>query len=72
MAGFVRVRSAGRGDPKHEFDASVDHVNAFPDRYKVLDDVPVASPRPPKFVTASRPASVKESEGTTEKEKADA
>lgn len=59
MAGFVRVRSAKRGDPKHEFYVSEVEARVRSELYDVLDKTPVASPRPVKYV-------VKKSGGTTE------
>lgn len=47
---FVRVRGAGENDPLHEFDAPTSVVEADPDLYVVIDDEPVAEPRPPRPV----------------------
>jgi hypothetical protein len=59
MAGFVRVRSAKRGDPKHEFYVSEVEARVREELYHVVDGKPVSSPRPVKYV-------VPKSGGTTE------
>lgn len=50
MGGFVRVRGAGEGDPLHEFDVPVQTLWRHPERYTVVDPVPVAVARPMKAV----------------------
>lgn len=48
---FVRVKSAREGDPRHEFDISTLELEANPDLYEVVDDVPVNDSRVPIYVT---------------------
>ena len=52
---FVRVRSAGRGDPPHEFDVPVGEFEKHPDLYRVIDPEPVAMSRPALFVPGRVP-----------------
>lgn len=52
---FVRVRSAGPGDPPHEFDVPAREVEKHPDLYKVIDPKPVATSRPASFVPGRVP-----------------
>lgn len=59
MAGFLRVRSAKRGDPKHEFYVSEVEARVRKELYHVIDETPVSAPRPVKYV-------VPKSGGTTE------
>lgn len=47
---FVRVRGAGKNDPLHEFDAPLGVVEANPELYVVIDEKPVATPRPALIV----------------------
>jgi hypothetical protein len=54
--GFVRVRSAGRGDPKHEYDISAALLDAHPERYKVVDSEPVDAARPAVVVAPEKAA----------------
>lgn len=51
--GFLRVRGATVGDPLHEFDIPVSLFEAHPDRYTVIDPVPVAASRPTKTVVGT-------------------
>lgn len=51
--GFIRVRSSGVGDPLHEFDIPVSLYAAHPERYVVVDPVPVAASRPMKAVAGA-------------------
>ncbi len=46
---FIRVKSAKRRDPQHKFDVSEEVVAAHPERYKVVDPVPVRAPRPTDY-----------------------
>ncbi len=43
---FVRVKSAVKSDPQHEFDVSVDEYQANKGLYVVVDKEPVAESRP--------------------------
>jgi hypothetical protein len=58
---FMRVRSARKGDPKHEFYVSTEQVEAEPQTYEVLDGEPVDVPGevvyvvPEKAATKPRP-----------------
>ncbi len=46
---FIRVKSAKRRDPQHKFDVSQAVLDAHPERYKVVDPVPVRAPRPTEY-----------------------
>lgn len=46
---FVRVKSAVKTDPQHEFDVSTLELTANPDLYKVVDATPVPVAREATF-----------------------
>lgn len=46
---FIRVKSANKKDPQHEF--YVSEKNAGNERYKIVDPEPVAAIRPALYVT---------------------
>lgn len=53
---FIRVKSAKRRDPQHKFDVSEEVAKAHPERYKVVDPVPVRSPRPIEYAKGAEEA----------------
>ena len=63
---FVRVRTAGLGDPLHEFDVPERELRSRPEKYRVVDPEPVAESRPVLYVQASVPVARK-SGGNTKK-----
>lgn len=48
---FIRVRSAKKSDPQHEFDVSADELAANADLYDVVDKHPVDESRPPRYLS---------------------
>lgn len=63
MTEFVRVRATS--GPKHEFDAPLSSVDAWPDDYDVIDAEPVAEPRPVVYVAPAKKRAPKPSVGET-------
>ena len=51
MTAFIRVRASS--GPLHEYHAPVSAVERWPDQYEVLDDTPVTSPSPVKYIQVS-------------------
>lgn len=47
---FVRVKSAVKSDPQHEFDVSEVELRAHPKKYAVVDKNPVVDVRPATYV----------------------
>lgn len=69
--GFLRVRGSAVGDPLHEFDIPVSLYERHPDRYAVVDPVPVTASRPMKAVAGANVSDLTTdapSEGDPEKE----
>jgi hypothetical protein len=52
---FVRVKSARKTDPQHEFDVAVPELQKHPELYVVVDDKPVPESRPATFATPKPP-----------------
>lgn len=48
---FIRVKSASKSDPQHEFDVSTIELDANPDLYEVVDKEPVDEPREPRYLS---------------------
>lgn len=62
MAGFVRVRSARSGDPKHEFYVSEVEARVRKELYHVVDKAVVSAPRPVLYVVPKSGGTPKEGE----------
>lgn len=69
MTEFLRVRAAS--GPLHEYHAPRSAVEKWPEQYVVLDDVPVLSPTPVKYIDPPKPKPVKGSKSVGSKDKGD-
>ena len=67
MTAFIRVRASS--GPLHEYHAPVSAVERWPDQYVVIDDIPVTSPQPVKYINSPKPTPAKgnKSVGKTDK-----
>lgn len=65
---FIRVKSADKELPQHEFDVAVERYEADKKKYTVVDREPVAEPRPVTYVQES--PGTKKSGGSTQKGRA--
>lgn len=54
---FIRVKSAVKSDPQHEFDVSVGEAAAHAELYTVVDPDPVDAFRAPTYAVKARPKS---------------
>lgn len=63
---FVRVKSAVKTDPQHEYDVSVDEYEANKSDYTLLDGDPVPEPREPLYVTAPAKKPTRKKPGETD------